>query len=226
MSKGCLCPSMGRLRGIEMGNWNITTKTAFMAVGLGLGMAVLPASAQGFAPDPQRLITQAFIEQTREWLANPIVVLSVEAQTIARGALPQESIDALDAQWRAEREDDDKPLISATLSSPLSSYLTRVQAGALGLYTEVFITDANGLNVGQSAITGDYWQGDEAKFTNTFPVGPNAVFIDEAEWDEDWQIWRAQLNMSIPNEAGTRAIGAVTIEVNLTELQRRSAPQS
>lgn len=212
-----------------MVNWTMAAKAALMTVCMaaatGLGLGVPLASAQGVPPDPQRLITPAFIEQTRDWLANPIVALSVEAQTAARGTLSQSGIDALDTQWRAERDSADKPLIAATLSSPLSSYLTRVQASALGLYTEIFITDAYGLNVGQSAITGDYWQGDEAKFTNTFPVGPHAVFIDEAEWDEDWQIWRAQLNMSIPNEAGTHAIGAATIEVNLTELQRRSARQ-
>lgn len=211
-----------------MPGWKTATSATLVATGLSLALAfaTLPAAAQGNAPDPNQLITAQFIEQTREWLANPIVPLSVEAQTQLRGALSQETIDALDTQWRAEREADDKPLISATLSSPLSTYLLRIQSGALGLYTEMFITDANGLNVGQSAITGDYWQGDEAKFTNTFPVGPNAIFIDEAEWDEDWQIWRAQLNMSIPDETGTRAIGAATIEVNLTELQRRSVPQS
>lgn len=209
-----------------MPRWNFATLTAASVVGLGFGLVAGPVSAQGIAPNPQRLITAAFIEQTRDWLANPIVALSVEAQTAARGSLTQENIDALDTQWRAEREVDDQPLISATLSSPLSSYLLRVQSGALGLYTEMFITDANGLNVGQSAITGDYWQGDEAKFTNTFAVGPDAVFIDEAEWDEDWQIWRAQLNMSIPDQTGTHAIGAVTIEINLTELQRRTAAQS
>lgn len=114
----------------------------------------------------------------------------------------------------ADRLDDVEPAIDLSHG---------VQAGALGLFTEIFVVDANGLNVGQSAITGDYWQGDEAKFQNTFPNGPDAVFIDEAEWDEDRRIWRAQLNLSIPSEDGTRAIGAATVEVNLTELQRRSA---
>lgn len=179
------------------------------------------AQAQGIAPDPQRLITPAFIEETRAWLANPIVGLMVNAQSERHAELDQAAIDALDKQWRAEHDLADKPLISATLSTPLSSYLTRIQAGALGLYTEMFIVDAKGLNVGQSAITGDYWQGDEAKFTKTANVGPDAVFIDEAEWDADRQIWRAQLNLSIPSEDGTHAIGAATIEVNLTELQRR-----
>lgn len=180
----------------------------------------------GQAPNPERLITPAFIEETREWLANPIVALMVEAQSERHASLTQAEIDALDQQWRAETESDDQPLISATLSTPLSSFLTRIQAGALGLYTEMFIVDAKGLNVGQSAITGDYWQGDEAKFENTFLVAPDAIFIDEAEWDDGWQIWRAQLNLSIPNEDGTEAIGAATIEINLTELARRQAAQS
>ncbi|MEQ8657209.1 MAG: hypothetical protein RIC24_07865 [Hyphomicrobiales bacterium] len=201
------------------------------AIALGLMGA---AQASGMAttndantpPDPQRLINAAFIAETREWLANPIVGMMVEAQSERHASLTQADIDALDQQWRAEREVDNQPLISATLSTPLSSYLTRIQASALGLYTEMFIVDAKGLNVGQSAITGDYWQGDEAKYENTFLVGVDAVFIDEAEWDEDWQIWRAQLNLSIPNEDGTQAIGAATIEVNLTELARRQRAQS
>ncbi len=188
--------------------------------------SVATADDASTPPNPQRLINAAFIAETREWLANPIVAMMVSAQSERHETLTQADIDALDQQWRAEREVANQPLISATLSTPLSSYLTRIQAGALGLYTEMFIVDAKGLNVGQSAITGDYWQGDEAKYENTFLVGPDAVFIDEAEWDEDWQIWRAQLNLSIPNEDGTQAIGAATIEVNLTELARRQGAQS
>jgi len=124
---------------------------------------------------------------------------------------------------RAEREIDDKPLISETLSAPLSVYLLRIQADNLGLFTEIFVMDSNGLNVGQSAITSDYWQGDEAKFQKTFPKASNAVFIDEPEWDEDRKIWRAQLNLTLADQESNEAIGAATVEVNLTELQRRLA---
>ncbi|MBO6675777.1 MAG: hypothetical protein JJ908_11945 [Rhizobiales bacterium] len=197
--------------------------SALLVAGLTQTSGTAFANNPGAAPNPERLINAAFVAETREWLASPVVSMSVEAQNAARGSLDVAAIETLDQQWRAEREQDDKPLIASTMSSPLSTYLTRVQAGALGLFTEIFVVDANGLNVGQSAITGDYWQGDEAKFQNTFPNGPDAVFIDEAEWDEDRRIWRAQLNLSIPSEDGTRAIGAATVEVNLTELQRRSA---
>lgn len=198
-----------------------------IAVLLTIGSAVPQAQAQNstqaIAPDPTVLINAAFIEETRAWLANPIVALSVNAQNNNRGGLTQDDIDALDQQWRAEREQEEKPLIAATLTAPLSTYLLRIQADTLGLFTEIFVMDQYGLNVGQSAITGDYWQGDEAKFQNTFSVSPDAVFIDEAEWDEDRMIWRAQLNLSLANAQGTGAIGAATVEVNLTELQRRQA---
>jgi hypothetical protein len=80
--------------------------------------------------------------------------------------------------------------------------------------------DAIGLNVGQSSITSDFWQGDEAKYQNTFPKGPNAVFIDAAEYNEETDSWRSQLNMTM-NDENRQPIGAVTIEVNLNELARR-----
>ena len=131
----------------------------------------------------------------------------------------------MDTQWRAELKTDDQPLITAVLSNPLSSYLLRIQANSLGVYTEVFVMDAKGLNVGQSAITSDYWQGDEAKFQKTFPVSPQAIFIDEPEYNADTATWRAQLNMSIADESG-QAIGSVTVDVNLTELERRAAAAS
>jgi len=191
--------------------------------------ALLISSAAAVAetpPDPEELITPAVIESVGQWLANPIVSLSIKAQNDRRGALGQEEIDSLDKQWRAEREASDKPLISATLSAPLSIYLLRVQAGSLGLYPEIFVMDANGLNVGQSSITSDYWQGDEDKFQKTYPNGPDAVFIDAPEWDEERMIWRAQLNMTVKDPESGKAIGAATIEFNLTELQRRQSPNS
>jgi len=191
---------------------------AFVSFGLSLD-AVADTS---LPPDATALISPAFIESTRAWLGEPIVGFSVKAQNLRRGALEQSDILALDEEWRAERESGSKPLIAATLTSPLSIYLIRKQAEARGLFTEIFVMDKNGLNVGQSAITSDYWQGDEAKFQKTFDVGPDAVFIDEPEWDDDSRIWRAQLNLTLTND-DKEPIGAATVEVNLTELDRRAA---
>jgi hypothetical protein len=46
------------------------------------------------------------------------------------------------------------------------------------MITEMFVMDAKGLNVGQSDVTSDYWQGDEAKWQKTYGAGPGVVFVD------------------------------------------------
>lgn len=183
--------------------------------------APVVAAVKTVTKDPDvSLITDAVLADIRAFLERDIVTMSVLNQNQKYSAITQADIDALDQTWRAETETADQPLISATLSNPLSSYLTRVQAHSLGLYTEIFVMDNKGLNVGQSNISSDYWQGDEAKFQKTFPVGADAVFIDEPELRDDVQAWVVQVNLSVSSEG--QAIGAATIEVNLTELQRKT----
>lgn len=176
----------------------------------------LPADMQ-----PTHLIAQQQIGELRDILKHEIVQISVRAQNKRHADLDEASIVAIDKQWRAERKAADKPLISATLSNPLSVYLLRMQAQNGGLYSEIFIMDDKGLNVGQSSITSDYWQGDEAKYKKTFLVGPDAVFVDEAEWHKGTKTWRAQVNMTIADTKDGKAIGAAVFEINLTELKRR-----
>ena len=188
----------------------------------GLAIATTVAgSAAAFDPkDATVLIDDAMVKEIRSWLQVPVVRISVEAQNRRYATIRQDKIDELDKQWMAERKEKNQPLIAAVLSNPLSSYLTQIQAASDGLFTEIFVVDDKGLNVGQSSITSDYWQGDEAKFKKTYPVGPTAVFVDKAEIEEQTKTWRAQVSLTVVDTAG-KAIGAITIEVNLTELARR-----
>ena len=184
------------------------------------------ATAQTERPSVGTLIDAAAVAEFRSWIDHPVVAISVAAQNMRHADIDQETTDALDRQWRAEREAIDQPLIAQTIARPLSGYLTRLQAWSDGLITEVFIVDRYGLNVGQSAVTSDYWQGDEAKFLETVPHGPDALFIDEAEYHGSSGTWRVQVNMSIPSADGEAVIGAMTVEINLTELARRRAAAS
>ncbi|MFN0264857.1 hypothetical protein ACKTEK_13385 [Tepidamorphus sp. 3E244] len=183
------------------------------------------AFAQSPQPNPEKVISKDLIESVRSWIDTDVVRESIVAQNRRYAAISQDEVDALDKQWRAEREADDKPLIAATLSNPLSVYLNRVQGRSLGMFFEIIVMDDKGLNVGQSAVTGDFWQGDEAKFQKTFPEGGMEAFIDEAEWDEEFKIWRAQLNIPVYDKSGSKKIGAATVEINLTEAQRRFGSQ-
>jgi len=185
-----------------------------------VALASGPAKASG--PPSRDLITADLVQSIRAFTSTPVVRLTLVELNRRQAGYDQATIDALDRQWVDERKSDDQPLITAVLSSPLSGYLLRIQAGSAGLFTEIFVMTAKGLNAGQSSITSDYWQADEAKFQKTFDVGPDAVFVDEPEYDEDTATWRVQVNLTLTDADGTK-IGAVTAEVNLTELERRHA---
>jgi len=186
-----------------------------------LAMSLAPVHAEPPQPDMDKLISPELLQQIQEFISAEIVTVSVQAQNARLNDLSQDKIDALDNQWKAEREAADKPLIAATLSSPLSVYLARIQGKSLGLYPEIFVMDQNGLNVGQSSVTSDFWQGDEDKFQKTYDVSDDAIFIDAAEWDDELKIWRNQVSFTLLDSA-KKKIGAVTVELNLTELERRA----
>jgi len=194
-------------------------KTALASTFLAMSLATVHAEPP--QPDMDKLISPELLQQIQEFISAEIVTVSVQAQNARLNDLSQDKIDALDNQWKAEREAADKPLIAATLSSPLSVYLARIQGKSLGLYPEIFVMDQNGLNVGQSSVTSDFWQGDEDKFQKTYDVSDDAIFIDAAEWDDELKIWRNQVSFTLLDSA-KKKIGAVTVELNLTELERRA----
>jgi len=193
-----------------------------------IGLTVSFGSAQGAfaqpasAPDGwQTAVKDVILPDIARVLGAPIVPYTIKSQNARLGEMASTDINALDTEWRTETSATAQPMISAVLSNPTSSYLTRVQAMSIGLYSEIFVMDRNGLNVGQSNISSDYWQGDEAKFTETYPNGPKAVFIDEPEFRDDIGVWVVQVNVSVAD--GATPIGAATFEVNLTELDRRQS---
>src|SRR5690606_22021426 len=97
-----------------------------------LCLTAASAFAQEAPAEMENLITPEVIEAIKDWAKAPIVKLSVEAQNAQRGSLSEAEIEALDNQWREEVKSEDKPLIAATLSSPLSSYLLKRQAESGG----------------------------------------------------------------------------------------------
>lgn len=154
------------------------------------------------------------IERAAEWLKTDAVIAAIVAQNTRTAGLSAAEIDALDKDWRAQVGQADTPLISSVMDSPVSVELSDHVADARGMITEMFIMDAQGLNVAASAVTSDYWQGDEAKFQQTYGVGPDAVHISEVELDESTQTYQAQVSLSLTDPATGALIGAVTFGLN------------
>ena len=187
---------------------------------LALGGLAFAALASGAAAlEPYQAPMQRFAEETvHAWISDPAVISSIRAQNVKHAEIDQARIDQLDQQWRMEVRAAERPLIDGILANELSRFLARAQGGAGGLVTEIFVMDNKGLNVGQSAVTSDYWQGDEPKWRKTFLAGPGVVFIDEIEKDESTQTFQSQVSMSVTDPASGEVIGAITVGVNVDVL--------
>ena len=163
-------------------------------------------------------VTDYIETNIKPWLSDPVLVDAVKAQNAQNAGLAQADIDALDKKWRAETEGSSKEMIDGVLGNALSQFLKAKQQEAGGLITEVFVMDNKGLNVGQSDVTSDYWQGDEDKWSKTYGAGPDAIFIDGAEKDESTQMLQSQGSIAIKDPASGEVIGAITVGINLDAL--------
>jgi hypothetical protein len=185
--------------------------TAAVAV---LGLLSTGAWANDFAPQ----IEKVFNEKVRPWLSDPLVIEAIKAQNLITASYTQEQITTLDKQWRAEAKAGSGPLVDSYMNNALSAFLRTKDAESEGLFSELFIMDAKGLNVGQSDLTTDYEQGDEAKWQKTFLVGPDAVFIDDVEFDESSKTFQSQISATIVDPADGKPIGAITVGVAVEKL--------
>jgi hypothetical protein len=180
-------------------------------------IASLSAGTAEAEPDIRTMAVAEFIDaNVRPWLDEPAILNALIAQNAAHAHLSQAGIDDLDARWRSEFSRADRPMIDAQLSNPLSLYLKGRQRAAEGLITEIFVMDNRGLNVGQSDITSDYWQGDEAKWQNSFARGE--LHIGEAARDDSTQLMQSQASLPIRDPKTGKVIGAITVGVNLDAL--------
>ncbi|MZR13218.1 hypothetical protein GQE99_09330 [Maritimibacter sp. DP07] len=178
-----------------------------------LGLAA-PATAQDFAAAMGDFLDQHVVG----WASDPVLLDAIRDKNAAHEWIDQSRIDALDRAWQDEIGRSVTPTISTVMENPASDFL-RARVNALGgAVTEVFVVDAHGLNVAASAPTSDYWQGDEAKFTETFAVGPRARHFSEIERDASTSTYQGQASFTIVDPETGAPIGAMTVGINAEAL--------
>ncbi|MFY2507618.1 substrate-binding periplasmic protein [Vibrio pectenicida] len=153
--------------------------------------------------------------QVITWLNHSTVFDAIKAQNQKHLNMTEEQIIELDNEWRSQEGEDIQPLIDGVLNNELSTYLKKIQLSSNGLYSEIFVVDNKGLNVGQSSITSDYWQGDEAKFKNSFQQGSGTIFIDDIEYDSSSRKFQSQVSMTISDPDSDLPLGAITLGIDV-----------
>jgi len=135
---------------------------------------------------------------------DPKFVAAVKAQN-AEG-LTMDYINKLDKAWKGSPPDT--WFIKELRERPCSGY-ARAVIKMVPYMFEIFVMDNQGANVCMSGTTGDYLQGDEAKWQKSFNEGKGAIFVDEPEDDNGTMVQQ----ISVPVMDMGKAIGAITFGV-------------
>ena len=149
------------------------------------------------------------------WLSADELIAAVDQQNTNHLGITASEISRLDQRWRKERLRGGGDLIFSVMGNELSAFLRGIKAASNGVITEIFVMDNVGLNVGQTNGTGDFMQGDEGKWQQTYLVSAKAVFIDAVEEEDGLNIAQVSLTVARPNNA---RLGAVTIGINVDAL--------
>jgi hypothetical protein len=179
---------------------------------------LLPAAALAIASAalvaeevPQAV--QALAPTLQAWGTNPTLVAAVEERNAQGTGL--DAIKKQDADWRTTTGVNG--FMAGLMDNAAAVELKRLEASE-PFFTELFLMDGQGANVAMTNKTSDYWQGDEAKFIEAYKGGQGAVHIGEVEFDNSAQAYLVQV--SVPVMDGDRAVGALTVGVNLDEMER------
>ena len=177
-------------------------------------LAALPAAASEYTP-----AMQSYLENNiRNWVQSPVLVEAIASQNSQTQGFDQAAIDAMDTRWRAEVGTPDSAFTDQVLNNSAADFLREQVEKSGGRITEVFIMDAQGLNVAASSPTSDMWQGDEAKFQMTYSVGTDASHFGAVELDESSRRYQAQISLTIVDPDTGAAIGAMTVGIDAEAL--------
>lgn len=138
----------------------------------------------------------------------PVIVEAVKTENAKEKTLDQ--IKEMDEQWKATPGIAD--YMQAMMDSECGQYLRSLKQDT-PYYAEIFVTDDQGANVAITDKTSDYWQGDEAKFIESYKEGAGRVYVGDVEFDDNTQVYL--VHVSVPVKDEDKVIGVMVIGIDL-----------
>jgi hypothetical protein len=138
-------------------------------------------------------------------------VAAVEAQNAKGMTLAQ--IQDQDKKWTAAEEElpIQKELMNNACAKEIVNLVKKLPA-----IKEAFVMDNQGANVCENTLTSDYWQGDEAKWKNSFNGGKGGVDVGKVKFDKSANANLQQVSLPIIGKGG-KVIGAVTFGLSVDQ---------
>lgn len=146
-----------------------------------------------------------------QWAADAAISKAVRDQN-AKGPIAEMD----NAKWKAVRRSD--ALVAAFQENPAGAFLKKKLDDSQGLFSEAFLSAAQGEKVAFVEKTSFYIHKGKPKFDVPFDTGKS--WQGEPEFDESTQTFAVQI--SVPVVDGGKNIGVLVVGVNLNRLEKIS----
>lgn len=187
----------------------VRIESSFLAA-LGIVLTALAVSASAFEMTPS---IQAELDKMKTqiggWAGDALIVKAVTDQN---GKGPIAGMD--NPKWKTVRRSED--IVKEMQNNSAGKYLKSKLEASNGMFTEAFLNGAQGEKVAFVEKTTSYIHKGQAKFD--VPFGSGKSWQGNAEFDESAQTY--QIQISVPVQSGGKAVGALVIGVNLTQLEK------
>lgn len=197
--------------------------TAPAALTAGLALTIF-AAAPDRAAAQSKPTAEQFGEQVLEyartdlqsWITDPVIIYAIKEQNELRASISDFKIRGMDKRWIDGGKYGD--MVLEMLDRQASIIARDRRELSNGIITEIIVMDNRGMNVAISDRTSDFFQGDEAKYQETFLKGSSAVHVSELEFDESTQKTQTQVSLTVTDPETGQPIGAVTLGISLDNL--------
>ena len=184
---------------------------AVCMVFVGMADMVFAGADTGSAP-PSKLNAYALNTLTKIG-TDGTIIKAVKAKNASGESMA--AVLELDAKWKAEEGVAD--YMQALMDNDCAQYVKKIRDNDDAIF-EIFVMDNQGAIVCETDKTGDYWQGDEAKWQQSYAAGNGGVFfIEGIEFDTGMNANICQV--SVPVMDGGKAIGAITFGINIDKVK-------
>ncbi len=167
------------------------------------------------APEVETVI-ERYSALIAELLRNPVVVEAIQRANIETKDLTLAEILERDQRWRKSQGVDD--FVRPYLTNETARALTEFQESHPG-FSEIFVTDIRGLNVGQTNKTTDYYQADEDWWIGAYDGGQGKPSHGPIEFDESSQAEAIALYVPARDPATQEVIGVAKAILSIAAIK-------
>jgi hypothetical protein len=172
-----------------------------------------------FAPEVHKVLERK-IRLLEEGVSGvPVVIQAIQQANEDHKGLSLDEIFQKDRQW--QEMDGVEGWVKDFLINPAAELLIAFQdADDHQGYSEIFITDARGLNVAMTNKTSDYYQADEDWWVKAYADGAGHAYYGDIEFDESAMTEAISVYIPLRAPETQHVIGIMKAVIDITAIKR------